>query len=508
MFCSAGKEQGLYGSEEYVKAHQKELDKISGVLVHDTGTGRVFTLGLHDNYQDRALVDEVLAPLRDLKLLEPSMSRSFGTDHLSFDEAGVPGFYCIQDPAEYRLTHHSQSDTFDKVWKDDLNQGAEVLAAWAYNTAQLPGMLPRRPLPYNPAPNSPAPNEKNPAPSAKTADAPKANPIEEMDTKIIAQVKSDEPELKANLTYLADRIGPRLTGSPQLDRASHWTEEQFKSAGFADAHLESWSIANSWTRGPATGRILAPADQALTLASGGWSPSTDGPVRGPVVGAAYRTIEDLEKYRGKLKGAIVLLGAPREMEIPTNPLITPWKEETIPVAHPKGDAPYVSTDYRKIRQALRKMVEDEKPLAVLMGSEKDYGLMNMGSPLSRDYQAAAVPTAFVERENYLQLWRFLEQGPVQVELNIGGKLSGKPVEVYNTVAEIRGTEKPDEIVIIGATPGFLGPGNRRDRQWHGLDGGSRSGASVAETRREAEADDPVRVVHRGRAGIEWLEGVH
>jgi len=73
------------------------------------------------------------------------MARSFGTDHLSFDEVGVPGFFCIQERAEYNLTHHSQSDTFDKVWKDDLNQGAQVLATWAYNTANLPEMLPRRP---------------------------------------------------------------------------------------------------------------------------------------------------------------------------------------------------------------------------------------------------------------------------------------------------------------------------------------------------------------------------
>jgi carboxypeptidase Q len=205
----SGEEEGLYGSQEYVKAHQNELEKISGVLVHDTGTGRVLTLGLHDNYQDRDLVDQVLSPLRELKLLEPSMARSYGTDHLSFDEVGIPGFFCIQDPAEYRLTHHSQSDTFDKVWKDELNQGAQVMAAWAYNTAQLPGMLPRRPLPYNPAPN------------AKKANTPKTDPIEEMDTKIIAQVKNDETDLKADLTYLADRVGPRLTGSPQLDRASH-----------------------------------------------------------------------------------------------------------------------------------------------------------------------------------------------------------------------------------------------------------------------------------------------
>src|ERR1700756_3902080 len=69
----SGEEQGLYGSQEYVKTHQNELDKGFGVLVHDTGTGRVFTLGVHDNYQDRELVDAVLAPLGELKLLEPRM---------------------------------------------------------------------------------------------------------------------------------------------------------------------------------------------------------------------------------------------------------------------------------------------------------------------------------------------------------------------------------------------------------------------------------------------------
>ena len=145
-----GEEEGLVGSKRYVEAHKNDLEKISAVLVHDTGTGRVLTLGLHDNYQDREIVDQVLAPLKELKLLEPSMVRTFGTDHASFDDAGVPGFFCIQNMAEYSKTHHSQSDTFDKVWKDDLNQGAQVLAAWAYNTAQLPSMLPRRPLPYQP----------------------------------------------------------------------------------------------------------------------------------------------------------------------------------------------------------------------------------------------------------------------------------------------------------------------------------------------------------------------
>src|SRR6202008_3964286 len=177
-----GEEEGLVGSAKYVQAHKDELEKVSAVLVHDAGTGHVLTLGLHDNYQDREIVDHVLAPLSELKLLEPSMARSYGTDHLSFDNGGVPGFFCIQDGAEYHLTHHSQSDTFDKVWKDDLNQGAQVLAAWAYNTAQLPAKLPRRPLPYNPG-----------SKGGNVTEAPKSDPIMEMDPKIIEQVTADEP---------------------------------------------------------------------------------------------------------------------------------------------------------------------------------------------------------------------------------------------------------------------------------------------------------------------------
>src|SRR6266851_5073003 len=433
----SGEEQGLYGSQEYVKAHGNDLEKISGVLVHDTGTGRVLTLGLHDNYQDRELVDQVLAPLRELKLLEPRMARSFGQDHLSFDEAGVPGFFCIQERAEYNLTHHSQSDTFDKVWKDDLNQGAQVLAAWAYNTANLTEMLPRRPLPYNPAKD------------AKNAGAPKADPVAELDTKILEQVKADEPALKADLTYLTEHIGPRLTGSPKLDQASHWTAEQFKSAGLSNVHLEDWTIANSWTRGPATGRLIVPTEQTLTLASAGWSPSTNGPVRGPVVGVTFEKIEDLEPYKGRLKGAIVLFGRPRKMEAPEFPLATPWDQSTIPLAHAANEMPIDPAAYRQARQAAMKMFAEEKVLAVLIASEKEFGLLNM-SVQSRDYQAAQVPVAYAVRENYEQLWHLQAEGRAEAEVSIEGSLSGKPVQVYNTVAEIRGTEKPDEVVIIGA----------------------------------------------------------
>jgi len=103
---------------------------------------------LHDNYQDREIVDQVLAPLKELKLLEPTMRRTFGRDHASFDDVGVPGFFVVQDSAEYNQTHHSQVGYIRQSVEDDLNQGVQGVWRVAYNTAQLPAMLPRRPLPY------------------------------------------------------------------------------------------------------------------------------------------------------------------------------------------------------------------------------------------------------------------------------------------------------------------------------------------------------------------------
>jgi carboxypeptidase Q len=435
----SGEEEGLVGSKKYVEAHRNDLDKISAVLVHDTGTGRVLTLGLHDNYQAREIVDQVLSPLTELKLLEPSMVRTFGTDHASFDDVGVPGFWCIQNGAEYSKTHHSQSDTFDKVWKDDLNQSAQVLAAWAYNTAQLPDMLPRRPV----APKPPE-NAAKPAP----APAPAPDPVAEMDAKLIAQVKADQSQLQADLSYLADRIGPRLTGSPKLDQASHWTLDQFKALGL-DAHLEPWTIANGWTRGPATGHVIAPTEQALTLATAGWSPSTSGPARGQVVGIGIKKLDDLKQYAGKLKGAIVLLDRPGETEGPSNPMLTAYAESNLPLDHPKS---MLLQDYRgrfRLLQDEVKFLKDEGATAILIASEKWYGMMNMSTGMSRQYQPAPLPNAYISRESATLLWRLLDAGPVEAEISIQGTLTGKPVTVYNTVAEIKGTEKPDEVVIIG-----------------------------------------------------------
>src|SRR5260370_8455306 len=123
-------------------------------------------------------------------------------------------------------------------------------------------MVPRRPLPYNPGKD------------AKNPDPPKSDPVAELDTKIVDQIKADEPALKADLTYLAEHIGPRLTGSAKLAAASHWTMEQFKAAGLANAHLEDWTIPNTWTRGQASGGMITPSDQPLPLPTPDCNPRT------------------------------------------------------------------------------------------------------------------------------------------------------------------------------------------------------------------------------------------
>jgi len=141
----SGEEQGLNGSRAYVEAHRDEMPRVSAALIHDTGTGRVTSISLMRNYASREVMDTVVAPLRPLGLLELTERWMTGSDHVPFDEAGVPGFFCLQDPAQYFETHHSQADTFDQAHEADLVEGAQVMAAVAYNLAELPELLPRKP---------------------------------------------------------------------------------------------------------------------------------------------------------------------------------------------------------------------------------------------------------------------------------------------------------------------------------------------------------------------------
>jgi len=122
-----------------------DYDKLSAYYNLDNGTGKIRGVYLQGNEAVRPLFRQWLAPFRDLGASTLSASNTGGTDHLSFDEIGLPGFQFIQDEIEYDTrTHHSNQDVFDRVQGDDLKQAATIMAAFLYNTAMRDEKLPRK----------------------------------------------------------------------------------------------------------------------------------------------------------------------------------------------------------------------------------------------------------------------------------------------------------------------------------------------------------------------------
>jgi len=285
--------------------------------------------------------------------------------------------------------------------------------------------------------------------------APQKDPNAEADEKILAEVH-DRNEIMANLEYLSDMIGQRLTGSANLKRANDWTRERLASYGLANPHLESWTIAHGWTRGTARARIVAPAEHPLTIASYGWGPNTNGVVHGSVIYVKAQSREDLEAYKGKLKGAVVITSEPLLLPPPDhpapNPILVPSEEPNL-LIRPERPAERPARPERRevrFRQARNEFFKTEGVLATLTDSGKPDALLNMTGVGGRNYSIGAVPAAFITSENYSLIWRLMRRGPVEVEVEITNTITEKPVEVYNTIAELRGTEKPDEIVVLGA----------------------------------------------------------
>ncbi len=153
----SGEEQGLFGSKAYVKEHFGDPEtmklapahaKLSGYFNVDNGSGKIRGVYLQGNDAMRPVFEQWLAPFRDQGVSTVTIRNTGGTDHLSFDDVGLPGFQFIQDPLEYdTVTHHSDMDTLDHVQASDLMQAAAVVASVVYSAANRAELLPRKELP-------------------------------------------------------------------------------------------------------------------------------------------------------------------------------------------------------------------------------------------------------------------------------------------------------------------------------------------------------------------------
>ncbi|WP_324671818.1 M20/M25/M40 family metallo-hydrolase [Hymenobacter sp. GOD-10R] len=147
-------EEGLHGSKNYVKNHfgeagkpTPEQEKLAGYFNLDNGTGKIRGIYLQGNEGVRPIFTAWLQPFADLGATTITPRNTGGTDHLSFDAVGIPGFQFIQDGLDYNTrTHHTNMDTYERLQPEDLKQASVVVASFVYNTAMRDQKLPRKPV--------------------------------------------------------------------------------------------------------------------------------------------------------------------------------------------------------------------------------------------------------------------------------------------------------------------------------------------------------------------------
>jgi hypothetical protein len=286
---------------------------------------------------------------------------------------------------------------------------------------------------------------------------------EELNLDVLTRLRQEgfrHSKVMDTLGELSDRIGPRLTGSPSVRKANEWTRDQFAAWGLANARLESWGpFGEGWSEESATVRMTAPDVAQLYAIPRPWTPGTGGPVHGPVVFAAIKVKEDIEKYRGKLAGKIVLFGdLPENRAGPKNAQLSEPDLDDLfhyPIPADRDAARGEVAKRLELSAALREFWVQEKPLAVISPSRGTDGTIFVQAS-GQTYQAGKhdpVTNLSMAAEHYSRLKRLLDRKqPVELEINVAATFHADGLTQHNTLAEITGTDPrlKDEVVMLGA----------------------------------------------------------
>ena len=297
---------------------------------------------------------------------------------------------------------------------------------------------------------------------------------ESVDLAVVQRIREEgleRSQLPALARHLTEVIGPRLTGSPQMKQANEWTAQMFREWGLAGVTVEPWGeFGRGWERVSYSGRILSPFVQPLHAQPVGWTGSTNGTVTAEAVVVKAESAEDLTQYRGKLRGKIVLLQEapdvdpewePEARRTPLDELLTP-SAPVDPGARARQAAEQAERMQevrarfqrtREVRQAMSELLSQERAAVILTPSSRNFGVIRGGgNGAGRDAKAPdPTPELVVIREQYNQIYRNVEAGiPVRIEINVQNRFFGEDLKAYNTLAELPGTDKADEYVMLGA----------------------------------------------------------
>ena len=297
---------------------------------------------------------------------------------------------------------------------------------------------------------------------------------ESVDAATIERIKSeamDRSQAMTLMSWLTDVHGPRLTGSPGLDRASAWTVGKLKEWGLASARLERWGpFGRGWTNERFTFQVTGPVAFPIVAAPRAWSLGTNGAVRGEAMIVQIEKPEDLAKYKGKLRGKFVMVTPPRAVSALFVAPGQRFSDEQLaqmaapPAAAPAGGRPggpggsgqFQPPAFSPAAASGIAFFADEGVAAVLLPARGDGGTVFTDNGNAGVRQSASAPNApyvHVSIEHYGRIWRTLEKGvPVGLELDMRNSFTDADPYEYNVVAEIPGTDPKlkDEVVMLGA----------------------------------------------------------
>lgn len=276
---------------------------------------------------------------------------------------------------------------------------------------------------------------------------------------------------------LMDGIGPRLTGSPDMKKANDWTAKKLTEFGLANAHLEAFPFGRGWSYETCSVRLVSPDVEQMWGLPRAWTPGTNGTVRGKVVKAKIDSKDDLAKYKGKLAGKIVLLGDEHEMKPHEQAQFERYNEKSLNEIgeYEIPGKPRFSREEMVKRRALGREMQaffaEEKPLAVIIPGGGDFGTFHVqGAGTQKKDEQYPVASIALSDEHFGRIVRLLDQGKdPEVELDVKTTYYDADPNAYNTIAEIPGTDKKGEVVMLG---GHLD-------SWHGGTGATDNGAGVA-----------------------------
>jgi carboxypeptidase Q len=316
----------------------------------------------------------------------------------------------------------------------------------------------------------------------------KAAEPEKVDLGVLHRIKSEafagNSKVMDTMFYLTDVYGPRLTGSPNIIDAGNWTVKKLQEWGLANVKMEKWGpFGRGWSATRFSAMMKEPEFQPIIGFAQPWSPGTNGPVTGQAVMAVITGPDDLEKFKGKLKGKIVLSAAPHvsglneealshrltdaELEAAAgapdpamgNPASLPlgFARPGVGAARGvvvvgRGPAAGRGANPRAFRDQLNKFLKDEGVLVVLTPGNGPDGGTVMGSGAgsqTTEPDNLPPPSVIVTNEHYNRMARLLEKGmPVTLEFDIGAKFT-EPTDSFNLVAEIPGTDPNAGFVMLG-----------------------------------------------------------